>query len=54
MSAVQNVKVAVSSGAIALLAGIVPVLLCVACIPLLAKLTNVQPDKAHVDTEPVS
>lgn len=54
MSAVQNVKVAVSSGAIALLAGIVPVLLCVACIPMLAKLTNAQPATTHVDTEAVS
>jgi malonate transporter MadL subunit len=54
MSAVQNVKVAVSSGAIALLAGIVPVLLCVACIPLLAKLTNAQRATTHVDIEPVS
>ncbi len=54
MSAVQNVKVAVSSGAIALLAGIVPVLLCVACIPLLAKLTNAQRANSHVGTEPVS
>jgi malonate transporter MadL subunit len=40
MSAVQNVRVAVSSGAMALLAGIVPVLLCLALMPQLAKLTK--------------
>ena len=40
MSAIQNVKLAVSSGFIALAAGIVPVLLCIATIPLIAKLTK--------------
>lgn len=45
MSAVQNVKVAVSSGFIAILAGTIPVLICLACIPLLAKLSkNTKPD----------
>ena len=42
MSATQNVKVAVSSGMIALVAGIVPVLICVAIIPVLSKLTKSQ------------
>ncbi|WP_080236894.1 malonate transporter subunit MadL [Spirosoma rigui] len=37
MSATQNVKVAVSSGFIAILAGIVPVLLCLSTIPLLTR-----------------
>ena len=37
MSAVQNVKVAVSSGLIAILAGIVPVIICALMIPILSK-----------------
>ena len=40
MSAIQNVKLAVFSGAMALAAGMVPVLLCIATMPLLAKLTK--------------
>ncbi|OIN59749.1 malonate transporter subunit MadL [Arsenicibacter rosenii] len=52
MSATQNVKVAVSSGLIALLAGILPVLLCLAMIPVLAKLTKKVPE--HGDYSPVS
>lgn len=40
MSATQNVKVAVSSGLIAIVAGIVPVLICVATIPLLARMAK--------------
>lgn len=40
MSATQNVKVAVSSGFIAILAGIVPVLICIAVIPFLAKISK--------------
>ncbi|AXE19780.1 malonate transporter subunit MadL [Runella rosea] len=45
MSAIQNVKVAVSSGFIAILAGIVPVVICLLTIPLLAKLSkNTKPD----------
>lgn len=45
MSAIQNVKVAVSSGFIAILAGIVPVVICLLAIPLLAKLSkNTKPD----------
>jgi malonate transporter MadL subunit len=37
MSATQNVKLAVSSGMIAILAGTIPVIICLAMIPLLAK-----------------
>jgi malonate transporter MadL subunit len=40
MSATQNVKVAVSSGFIAILAGIIPVLLCLSTIPLLTRLSK--------------
>jgi malonate transporter MadL subunit len=47
MSAIQNVKLAVFSGAMALAAGIVPVLLSIATIPLLAKLTK--PKHLHQD-----
>ena len=47
MSATQNVKLAVLSGAMALAAGIVPVLLCIATIPLIAKLTK--PKHLHHD-----
>ncbi|WP_338875825.1 malonate transporter subunit MadL [Spirosoma sp. SC4-14] len=50
MSATQNVKVAVSSGLIAVVAGIVPVLICVASIPLIAKLAtpkNTRPDGTY-------
>jgi malonate transporter MadL subunit len=42
MSATQNVQKALSSGFVALFAGIVPVLICAAMIPLLAKLTKTQ------------
>jgi len=40
MAATQNVKVAVSSGFIALLAGIVPVIICIAIVPLLSRLSR--------------
>jgi malonate transporter MadL subunit len=40
MSATQNVQKALSSGWVALFAGIVPVLVCGAMIPLLAKLSK--------------
>ena len=39
MSAIQNVRVALSSGLVALLAGIIPVLVCLAVMPLLSKLS---------------
>ncbi|WP_247236688.1 malonate transporter subunit MadL [Telluribacter sp. SYSU D00476] len=54
MSAVQNVKVAVSSGFIALLAGIVPVLLCLATVPLLTRLSKPKPVDQDGDYYPVS
>jgi len=45
MSAIQNVKVAVSSGFIAILAGIVPFVICLLTIPILAKLSkNTKPE----------
>lgn len=40
MAATQNVKVAVSSGLIAILIGIIPLVFCYFAIPLLAKLSN--------------
>lgn len=45
MSATQNVRVAVSSGFIAVLAGLVPIIICAITIPFLAKLSkNIQLD----------
>ena len=40
MSAIQNVRVALSSGMIALLAGIIPVVICLATMPFISKLTK--------------
>jgi malonate transporter MadL subunit len=40
MSAIQNVRVALSSGVIALLAGILPVILCLATMPFISKLSK--------------
>lgn len=40
MSATTNVRVAVSSGFIAILAGIIPVIICAFMIPFLAKLSK--------------
>ena len=40
MSAIQNVKAAFSSGLVALLAGIIPVVVCLATMPLISKLTK--------------
>ena len=40
MSATQNAKLALSSGLVALLAGIIPVLLCLATMPLISKLNS--------------
>ena len=40
MSAIQNVKVALSSGMVALLAGIIPVVICLATMPFISKLTK--------------
>ncbi len=54
MSATQNVKVAVSSGFIAVLAGIIPVLLCLSTIPLLTRFTKPKPVDQYGDYNPVS
>ena len=40
MSAVQNVRVALSSGLVALLAGVIPALVCLATMPLISKLNK--------------
>lgn len=40
MSAIQNVKAAFSSGLVALLAGIIPVVVCLVTMPLISKLTK--------------
>jgi malonate transporter MadL subunit len=40
MSATQNVVVALDSGVLAILAGVIPVFMCFACIPFLVKLTK--------------
>ena len=40
MSAIQDVKAAISGGMVALLAGIVPVVLCIAALPLLMRMGN--------------
>lgn len=54
MSATQNVKLAVSSGFIAIAAGIVPVLICMATIPLLAKLATPKPTSQDGTYHPIS
>jgi malonate transporter MadL subunit len=43
MSAIQNVKVAVSSGLIAILAGVVPVILGAIIVPFISKLSTQKP-----------
>ena len=43
MAATQNVKLAVSSGLIVLLAGSVPVVICIATLPLLSRLSKQNP-----------
>ncbi len=40
MSAIQNVRVALSSGMVALLVGIIPVIICLATMPFISKLTK--------------
>lgn len=40
MSATQNVVLAIDSGVLAILAGVIPVFMCFACIPFLVKLTK--------------
>lgn len=46
MSAIQNVKVALSSGMVALLAGIIPVVICLATMPFISKLTKHNPEES--------
>ena len=53
MSAIQNVKVAVSSGFMALFAGTIPAMICLALIPLLAKLAKPKPNDQHGNYQPV-
>ena len=38
MAAIQNVKAALSSGLVAILAGIIPVAICLALVPLISKM----------------
>lgn len=47
MSAIQNVKAAVSSGMIAILAGIIPAIVCFALIPAIARLSKNNPTDAE-------
>ena len=42
MSAVQNVRVAISSGVVAVLTGVIPMLICLAMMPLISKLSKNQ------------
>lgn len=51
MAATQNVKLAVSSGLIVLLAGSVPVVICIATLPLLSRLSKPTTEKQHGDPE---
>lgn len=53
MSATQNVKVAVSSGFIAILAGIIPVVLCLATLPLLTRFTKPNSLDPHGTYHPI-
>ncbi len=50
MAATQNVRVAVSSGLIALFAGLVPVIICIATIPFLSRLSRPTPTQSHGDS----
>lgn len=40
IAATQNVKAALSSGFLAILAGIIPAIVCLACIPFISKLSK--------------
>lgn len=51
MAATQNVKLAVSSGLIVLLAGSVPVVICIATLPLLSRLAKTSPHRPHGNPE---
>lgn len=54
MSAIQNVKVAVSSGFMTLFAGIIPALICLSLIPVLARFSKPKPINQHGHYKPVS
>lgn len=47
MSAIQNVRAAVSSGMIAILAGIIPAVVCFALIPAIARLSKINATDAE-------
>ncbi len=51
MAATQNVKLAVTSGLIVVLAGSVPVILCIAVLPLLSRLSQVTPASRNGNPE---
>jgi malonate transporter MadL subunit len=40
MSAIQNVRVAISSGLVAILVGLIPMLICLATMPYISKLSK--------------
>ena len=40
MSSIQNVRVAISSGIVAVLVGVIPMLICLATMPYISKLTK--------------
>lgn len=46
MAAIQNVKAALSGGWVAILAGIVPVALCLALVPVISKIAGKKNDSA--------
>jgi malonate transporter MadL subunit len=51
MAATQNVQLAVSSGLIVLLAGSVPVVICIAILPFLSRLSTPNPLSPHGNSE---
>jgi malonate transporter MadL subunit len=52
MSAIQDVKAAISGGAVALLAGIIPVALSVMMLPLIMRFGNHSQEKKHHESNP--
>ncbi|MPR32623.1 malonate transporter subunit MadL [Salmonirosea aquatica] len=51
MAAIQNVKLAVSSGLVVLLAGSVPVVVCLAVLPLLSRLSKPTSKRPYGNSE---
>jgi malonate transporter MadL subunit len=43
MSSIQNVRVAISSGVVAVLVGVIPMLICLATMPYISKLSKKEP-----------